>query len=62
MTTWIDVIKLAETLRGKKEGGHALDGNDADRLLTMVLDFHRRAVLAVPTADRSGPPLPRSSR
>ncbi len=52
MTTWIDVMKLAQALRAKRDGANELDGQDAERLLTMVLDFHRRAVVATPITER----------
>jgi hypothetical protein len=52
MTTWIDVMNLAQALRAKRDSGQVLDAEDADRLSTMVLDFHRRAVVSTPTPDR----------
>ncbi|HEY5243434.1 MAG TPA: hypothetical protein VIJ22_18265 [Polyangiaceae bacterium] len=63
MTTWIDVMKLAQALRAKRDAANELDGQDAERLLTMVLDFHRRAVVATPSSERRpDEALPRPSR
>jgi hypothetical protein len=50
MATWIDVMALAESLRRKQSSGQALDGDDAEALLAMLLRFHERAVAWTPTA------------
>lgn len=50
MTTWIDVMALAQSLRAKRDAGHALDGYDAARLLDALLEFHQRAVAWTPDA------------
>ncbi len=51
MTTWIDVMTLAGALRAKRDGGQPLDGQDAERLLALLLDFHDRAVASTPAPD-----------
>jgi hypothetical protein len=51
MTTWIDVLAFAHELRDRRDGGQALDGGDADRLLTVLLAFHERAVASTPPPD-----------
>jgi hypothetical protein len=48
MTTWIDVMALAEALRAKRAAGRPLDGEDAARLLDALLDFHQKAVAWTP--------------
>jgi hypothetical protein len=53
MTTWIDVMDLARSLRAKRDAGRPLDEQDAARLLDAVLDFHERAVLWTPKQSSS---------
>jgi hypothetical protein len=50
MTTWIDVMELAASLRAKRNAGQALEGRDAERLLDALLDFHEKAVAWTPRA------------
>jgi hypothetical protein len=48
MATWMDVMDLAESLREKRDAGHELSGQDAERLLNVLLHFHDRAVAWTP--------------
>jgi hypothetical protein len=54
MTTWIDVMALARALRDKRASGESLDGQDAERLVTLLFNFHERAVAFTPSSE--GPP------
>jgi hypothetical protein len=60
MAIWIDVMGVARALRDKRDGGQPLDGEDADRLLTVLLDFHERAVVSTPQTERPAAHKPSS--
>jgi hypothetical protein len=49
MTTWIDVMSVARALDARRREGRPLDGQDAERLVTLLLAFHERAVASTPS-------------
>ena len=54
MTTWIQVMTFVRELDDQRRAGRQLSGNDAERLVGMLLDFHERAVEAVPESSQAG--------
>jgi hypothetical protein len=53
MATWIDVMALARSLRDKRATPEGLNGRDAEDLLTLLFDFHDRAVVSTPPPDEA---------
>jgi hypothetical protein len=51
MTTWMQVIAVVKELDDRRRRGLNLDGRDAEKLVTMVLDFHQKAVIKTPSSD-----------
>ena len=51
MATWMDVMALVRALQDKRGRGQALDGDDAERLVALLLEFHGRAVASTPVPD-----------
>jgi hypothetical protein len=51
MTTWMQVMAVVKDLDERRRRGPALDGRDAERLVTMLLDFHRDVVIKTPSSD-----------
>jgi hypothetical protein len=60
MTTWMQVMAVVRALDAKRRGGQPLEGRDAESLVTMLLDFHGRAV-EPPTMPDSASPAPRGA-
>ena len=52
MTTWIQVMTLVRELEDRRRAGKHLSGDDAERLVGMLLDFNRQAVEAVPESSQ----------
>jgi hypothetical protein len=49
--TWIQVMRLARTMDADRRRGRGIDTQDAEQLVTMLLDLQRHAL-----ATRSGEP------
>jgi hypothetical protein len=52
MVTWMQIMTEVRRLDDKQKGGERLDEEDAAGLVAMLLDFHRQAVVKLPTPSR----------
>jgi hypothetical protein len=48
-TTWIQIMRFARALEEGRRAGLAIESRDAERLVSMLLDFQRRALHERPT-------------
>ena len=48
-TTWIQIMRFARALEDGRRTGSGIESRDAERLVTMLLDFQRRALHERPT-------------
>jgi hypothetical protein len=44
MTTWIQVMAEVRAMDDRRRSGKGLDGADAEKLVSMILEFHKQAV------------------
>lgn len=51
LVTWAEVMDLVKELDRKRSAGERVTERDADRLVTMLLAFHKGVVCALPTSE-----------
>ncbi len=56
-TTWIQIMRFARALDEGRRTGQGIDARDADQLVSMLLDFQRRALHERPTLPPEAPVL-----
>jgi hypothetical protein len=54
-TTWIQIMRFARALEEGRRAGLAIESRDAERLVSMLLDFQRRALHERPTPAQGVP-------
>ena len=54
-TTWIQIMRFARALEDGRRAGLGIESRDAERLVTMLLDFQRRALHERPTPPQGVP-------
>ena len=57
-TTWIQIMRFARALDEGRRTGQGIDARDADQLVSMLLDFQRRALHERPTVPPPPPETP----
>jgi hypothetical protein len=57
-TTWIQIMRFAKALDEGRRAGLAIESRDAERLVSMLLDFQRRALHERPTPAQGVPLAP----
>jgi hypothetical protein len=57
-TTWIQIMRYARALDDGRRAGVGIEPGDAERLVTMLLEFQRRALHERPTPSQGVPITP----
>jgi hypothetical protein len=52
VVTWMQIIAEVQRVDAKRKRGEHFTQEDTERLITMLLDFHRGTVLKVPEPSR----------